>query len=527
MLLHRWRPTLDTLKFVALASVLNALLYHVPLVRFAAGALDLGSMSGVLTLLTLLIVVLATTAFVLCLLAALSPRLLRPVGMLLATGNAIALYFVVTYGVVLDKTMMGNVRDTDFAEVAELLSPRLLAYLLVLGVVPALLLARLRLAPVPRLHAAAAGVAVLLATVAWAYLNAGTWLWFDHHARKLGGLVMPWSYVVNAVRAELPRLRSAEPVALPPATFQSDDPTVVVLVIGEAARRRNLQLYGYGRPTTPALARAGVVAVPNATACSTYTTASVRCILSHADSASEFSRRYEPLPAYLQRHGVDVIWRTRNWGEPRMRLQAFERARDLRAACDGAGCDFDEVLLTGLEDRIRESPDSRMFVVLHLMGSHGPAYSARYPPAFGKFSPACASVELGRCSVESLVNAYDNTILYTDHVLGAAIALLRQLGDRPSLLIYVSDHGESLGEYGLYLHGTPASLAPEVQREVPFLLWQSPAFARRHHIAPDRLGPDASHGQREVFHTVMGALDMRSEIYVPELDLFGEGSPVR
>jgi lipid A ethanolaminephosphotransferase len=527
MLLRRWRPAVDTLKFVALASTLNALLYHVPLLRFAAGALDLASLSGVLTLLTLLIAVLATTAIVLCFLAALSPRLLRPVGMLLATGNAIALYFVMTYGVVLDKTMMGNVHDTDFGEVAELLTPRLLAYLLILGGVPVLLLARVRVEPVPRLRAAAAGVAVLFATVAWAYVNAGTWLWFDHHARKLGGLVMPWSYVVNAVRHELPRLRRAEPVALPAATFRSDDRTVVVLVIGEAARRRNLQLYGYGRPTTPELARAGVVAVPNATACSTYTTASVRCILSHADSGSEFSTRHEPLPAYLQRHGVDVIWRTRNWGEPRMRLQAFERARDLKAGCDGAGCDFDEVLLTGLGHRIRESPDSRVFVVLHLMGSHGPAYSARYPPAFETFTPACKSVELGRCSAESLVNAYDNTILYTDHVLGAAITLLKQLGDRPSVLIYVSDHGESLGEYGLYLHGTPWSLAPDVQREVPFLLWLSPAFARRHHIAADRLGPDARHGQREVFHTVMGALDMRSGIYVPELDLFGDGPPAR
>jgi lipid A ethanolaminephosphotransferase len=428
---------------------------------------------------------------------------------------------------VLDKTMMGNVLATDAAEAAELLHPRLLAYLLPLGAVPMLLLARTRIEPAPRLRAAAAAAATLLATVAWAYVNAGTWLWFDHNAKRLGGLVMPWSYVVNALRHELPRLRSHEQVALPPATFASEDRIVVVLVIGEAARARNFQLYGYARPTTPQLAQAGVVALPHATACSTYTTASVRCILSHVDSGSEFSERYEPLPMYLQRHGVDVLWRTRNWGEPEMKLQAFERGRDLKAGCAGAGCDFDEVLLTGLEARIRGSSKPRVFVVLHAMGSHGPAYSARYPPAFGRFTPACASVELGQCSPQALLNAYDNTILYTDHVLAQAIALLRRLGDTPSLLLYVSDHGESLGEHGLYLHGTPWSLAPDVQKEVPFLLWLSPAFARRHAIAPQRLAADASHGQREVFHSVMGAFGMRSAIYAPQYDLFSEAPPPR
>jgi lipid A ethanolaminephosphotransferase len=516
------RPPLGTGAFIALAALANALLYHLPLFRFAAGALDLGTLGGWVTLATLLMALLSATGIALGLLAQLGRRPLKAACVALAIGNAVALYFVLAYGVVLDRTLLGNVGDTNLAEALELLHPALLACVLALGAAPALLVARTRIAPVARWRLAAGIAATFVVTLAWAYLAAGSWLWFDHNAKKLGGLVLPWSYVVNGARAATPRLwPPGAPIALPPGRFISDEPTLVVLVIGEAARRRNFALYGYGRPTTPLLAKAGVVALPGATACSTYTTASVRCILSHADAASEFAARHEPLPAYLQRHGVEVIWRTRNWGQPPMQLATFERARDLRGSCAGAGCDHDEVLLTGLEERLRASPARKTLLVLHEMGSHGPAYSARYPAAFETFTPACKSVQLSQCTAEELVNAYDNTIRYNDYVLSRVIALLQRLAPRPSLLIYVSDHGESLGEHGLYLHGTPATIAPDVQTEIPFLLWLSPEFRRRHRVDAQRLLAPAPHSQREVFHTVLGALGLDSPVYEARYDVLG------
>ena len=316
---------------------------------------------------------------------------------------------------------------------------------------------------------------------------------------------------------------SREQALLPAANFLAHEKTLVVLVIGEAARAQDFSLYGYARPTNPRLTEAGVVALPHARACSTYTTASVLCILSHLDPGGPFTRAYETLPSYLQRHGIDVIWRTTNWGEPPLQVQTLQRADELRQDCQGEACGYDEVLLHGLERRIRASTRDRIFVVLHQSGSHGPAYYEKYPKPFEAFTPVCKSVDPGQCTPAELLNAYDNTILYTDHFLNRTIELLKAFPESATLLMYVSDHGESLGEHGLYLHGTPYAVAPDVQKDIPFLIWMSGAFRGKKTIAPPALAGEASHSQAEVFHSVMGAFDMRSAIYDPRLDLFGGG----
>jgi lipid A ethanolaminephosphotransferase len=314
-------------------------------------------------------------------------------------------------------------------------------------------------------------------------------------------------------------MASDVPAPLPPATFSSDEKTVVILVIGEAARAKNFQLYGYNRPTNPLLSKASVVALKNATACATYTTAAVRCIL---DSSLPFATRYEPLPSYLQRNGVDVIWRTRNWGEPPIKAQTYQKASDLAADCAGARCAYDEVLLSGLELRVKTSSSQRVLVVLHQSGSHGPAYYAKYPPEFEHFKPVCKSVELGKCSHDELVNAYDNTILYEDYLLFRVIGVLKQLQDTATLLIFVSDHGESLGEYGMYLHGIPYTIAPDVQRDIPFIVWMSDEFIRQKAVQRGRLESQGIHSQRDIFNTVMGAFSMHSNAYTGKYDIFSE-----
>jgi lipid A ethanolaminephosphotransferase len=517
-----WRPRPGTPAFIAMAALLNVVLYHAPLYEFAAERLDIHGFGGVLTLSMLFVLVWFVTALLLGLASFISQSLLRPLCMLGAMFNAIALYFIQSYGVLLDKTMMGNIANTDWAEATALWHPKLLMYVAVFGLLPCLLIAWVKPRPVRRLRLGAFAAMLTIAGVGWAYAVSSTWLWIDKYASPVGSMILPWSYTFNLARYRMAlwaATRQANP--LPDASFGSDEKTVVVLVIGESARAQNYELYGYPRPTNPVLSAAGAVALADTQACATYTTQALQCILSPDDPGLRLAGASELLPSYLQRQGIDVIWRSNNSGEPPLKVATYERAKALSAECGGAkSCTHDELLLYGLEQRIRASPHRKVFVTLHLSGSHGPSYATKYPPSFEVFRPVCQSVELSQCTPESLLNAYDNTILYNDHVVGRAISLLKGLGDVSSTLLYISDHGESLGEYGLFLHGTPLSIAPDVQTKIPFVVWASSAFKRFHLIDDTVLARGKSHSQANIFHSVMGAFDMRSRIYKPGLDIY-------
>ena len=518
---QRLRFTLGGTAFILGFAAINATLYQLPLYRFAFSELDATSLPGVLAVLTLFAMVMLLTLMALFLFALVSQRLLKPLAMFIAFGNSIALYFIQTYQVVLDKHMMGNVFNTNTAEAASYLHPAFFLHLVLFGVLPIWLISRITLKHTSRLRIIAALSLSLLLGIGWIYANAQSWFWIDKHARKLGGMIMPWSYVINSARYQTEKMMQSRILEkLPPAHFVAQGKTVVVLVIGESARAANFSLYGYARNTNPLLSEAGAIAIPNSHSCSTYTTASIQCMLAHVDSSSTLIHNYEALPSYLQSNGVDVIWISNNWGEPPLKVGTYLKASEVRGDCKGLGCQLDEGMLTGLAERIAKTPNDKVFVVLHQSGSHGPDYFNHYPQDAEKFSPACRSVQVQDCSADELNNAYDNTILFTDRFLSKTIALLRSLPNTSTLMMYASDHGESLGEHGLYLHGTPYSLAPDVQKDIPYIVWMSPAFKQDKTLTADAALSHAQHAHETIFHSVMGAFDMRSEIYKPQFDIF-------
>lgn len=518
-----WMPKFEpgVIGFILLTSTVNVVLFHWPLYRLAISSLSAIDRHGLLALLTLVVLQSVISITILGLAALVSIRLLKPMCIFFAFGNAIALYFIAQYGIIIDATLSGNVLNTSFGEARELAHPKMLLYLALFGFAPAVVLARVQVRASPRARIAAFVAVSLGLGLIWAYTNAQTSLWIDKNAKQFGGLVLPWSYVVNPVRHYLDKAASKrEPELLPPLTATDPRRVVFVLVIGEAARAQNFSLYGYGRETNPLLTRAGVTAFPGATSCATYTTASLRCMLSYrgTDSGND-----EPLPSYLYRHGVEVIWRTNNFGEPPLKVSSLQHADQLRKQCvrDCARMDFDEVLLQGLAARLGGTPDpTKTLVVLHQAGSHGPQYFKKYPPEFERFKPTCHTVELQKCSAQELVNAYDNTILYTDYLVNRVVEMLKSLEGTASVMLYMSDHGESLGEHGLYLHGVPMSIAPTVQTSVPLIVWMSDEFLRRRGASRSDLiaAPELSHNV--VFHSVMGALGLTSQIYAPQRDLF-------
>jgi len=434
--------------------------------------------------------------------------------------SSIALYFVDTYQIILDKTMMGNVFNTDMAEATDLFHFKILSYILIFGIIPSLLILKIKIQNTKRLKLSFYGLIIIVISLGWIYLFANTWLWFDKNSKILGGKMMPWSYIVNSIANGANYLsKSKQQTLLPDGKFADDEKMLVVLIIGETARAHNFSLYGYKRQTNPKLSKTNITVLKNSTSCSTYTTKSIACMLSHNNDSS-LTTLYENLPSYLQRQGADTIWRTKNWGEPELKVQTYQRNNTLEKQCKQqkqSGCDYDEVLLTGLKNRILSSKKQKIFVVLHTKGSHGPSYNTQYPPEFEKYIPVCKSVELSKCSNEELINAYDNTIFYTDYFINKTINKLKDLNNIPSMLIYASDHGESLGEYGLYLHGTPYSIAPDYQTKIPFMIWLSTKFKNKKNIKS--IVQKKSHSHQNIFHTIIGAYEMQTKIYQPKLDI--------
>ena len=308
-------------------------------------------------------------------------------------------------------------------------------------------------------------------------------------------------------------------------------PRLVVLVVGETARAANWGLNGYHRQTTPQLAQLPVINFPDATACGTNTEVSLPCMFApvgRRDYNEARVRNSETLLHVLARAGIGVHWRDNQSG--------------CKGICDGLSNDsvtpvnapglcadgrcLDEGLLLGLEARLARLQGAEL-LVLHQLGNHGPAYARRYPSAFERFQPACKQDDLSRCSVPEIVNAYDNALLYTDHVLARLIGKLQALAPRvDTALIYVSDHGESLGENNLFLHGMPYLIAPEVQKKVPMVIWLSEGMRQRDGIDPACLRRRAlvPVAHDHLFHTLLAMFDVRTALREPALDLW---SPCR
>jgi lipid A ethanolaminephosphotransferase len=312
---------------------------------------------------------------------------------------------------------------------------------------------------------------------------------------------------------------------------------LVVLVVGATARAANFSLGAYGRKTNPQLeqlrAAGNLTYFTEVRSCGTNTQASVPCMFSHlGKQAYEAGRQpYENLLDVLHRAGLAVLWLDNQSGCKGLCArvdQVITRTLEDPALCSGGEC-FDEIMLKDLDQRIAALDPARrargVVVVMHQMGSHGPAYYRRSPAAFKKFMPECASNVLQDCPREQLVNAYDNTILYTDHLLASTVSWLEREGkDKPvdTALVYVSDHGESLGENNLYLHGLPYALAPQFQVHVPMLTWLSTGMQKRTGVRQDCLQKNAAQPltHDNLFHSMLGLLDVNTALYQPGLDLF-------
>lgn len=445
-------------------------------------------------------------------------------------------YFMLAYGVILDTPMMSNMLATDAREVGDLLNWRFAGTVLILGALPCGWLWRQAISHKAfkvQLGRNLLGFVLALAVAAASVLSVfQDFAALHRNHMEVRSLINPLSsfYSLAEIATEpLWGKRGAiQPIGLDAKVTPLGKPPLIVLVIGETARAGNFGINGYNRDTTPELAKLAktehLISQKEVWSCGTSTEASLPCMFSHlGKSAYESSRaRFESLLDVLQRAGLAVLW--------------LDNQSGCKGVCDRvpnqavSGEFLDAVMLDGLAARIAALPVDRrakgIVVVMHQMGSHGPAYYKRSPQSMKAFMPECTNNALASCSKDEVVNAYDNSIRYTDHFLVRTVSWLQSNAGGSSgataAMIYLADHGESLGENNLYLHGLPYAIAPDVQKRVPWLTWLSRDFVASHklnmHCLQDRANSKLSHDN--YFHSVLGLAGVQTALYKRELDIY-------
>ncbi len=454
----------------------------------------------------------------------------KPLIIALQLGSALSSYFMDAYGTMVDEDMLRNALQTDVPEARDLASVSMLVHVVVLGVIPSWIVARMPIRYARSWRGfARRGLLALLGVLVIAlslFGSAPTFASFFREQKAMRYFCNPATYVCAAIRvvqgeqadADGPVRAIAEDAHRPGERAAR---RLVVFVVGETARPDRFSLNGYARETNPLLNREDVISFPDVRASGTSTATALPLMFSpftRTDGGVGAARQSENVLDVLARVGVSVLWRDNNSSSKgvadRVAYENF-KAGSRNPIRDGEP--RDEGMLTDLQSYV-DSCTGDIFVVLHQMGSHGPAYSKRYPERFNVFTPACESNLLETCERAQIDNAYDNTILYTDYFLARVIEFLRQ--NEPSFetaMLYFGDHGESLGEHGMYLHGYPYALAPKEQTQVPAIFWFGDGWSVDRDAL--RAGARAPFSHDFIFHTVLGLFDVGTRVYRDDLDM--------
>ncbi len=470
------------------------------------------------------------------LLVALSVKyVLKPLLIFLFFSAAGASWFMDGFGTILDVDMIRNAAQTTTSEAGHLVTPSFLLHLAIFGLIPSLLVCWVKIEHRPfwaKLRWNMLTIVLLVLIALASAISAGRSIASVTRMHKdliltLNPLLPVGSAAMFAFASEADKNIVIQPLgtdARVSAPSRSGKPRVLVIVAGETARAENFSLGGYGRQTNPELSKLDITYFPQTSSCGTATAVSIPCMFSNL-TRSGYSHRAglanENLLDVLGHAGIKTEWWDNNTGSKgvaeRTVYRSFSDENDPRY-CKQNEC-LDAVMVDQLESWLANIKQDTVLVV-HQLGSHGPAYYQRHTPEFTRFTPECATSELGSCSREAIVNTYDNTILYTDHIVASVINILKAHQDRLApAMVYMSDHGESLGEHGLYLHGAPYIVAPSQQTHVPFLIWQGSEMKAETDGAclTSRAAEEASHDN--LFHIALGMMSVKTSVYEPKLDV--------
>ena len=465
---------------------------------------------------------------------------LKPILIILLLVSSLTNYFMNTFHVVIDTSMVRNVLQTNLHESMDLVTLKQALYFLFLGLLPSYFVYKAKIEYRPfkreflaRLKLIGLSLAIIAASI---FLFSKFYTSFFREHKPLRYTVNP-AYWMYSIGKYVSLTFNSGPIVVKPigldAKVVNDDnrSKLVIMVVGEAARSDHFSLNGYQRDTNPLLAQDDVVDFPNFYSCGTATAQSVPCMFSKYNR-SDYSYKKgitteNVLDVLKHTKDVAILWRDNNSDSKGVALRVPYKDYKIpknNTICEEGEC-RDVGMLVGLDKFIEKNRGKNILIVLHQMGNHGPAYYKRYPKAFEKFTPACKTNQLEDCTQEEIVNAYDNAILYTDYFLDQTINFLKKYDKKyDTAMIYMSDHGESLGEGGVYLHGLPYFMAPDAQIHIGAMMWFGKSMANRVNEKALRKRKDERYTQDDLFHTLLGIFNVKTKEYNKKMDILNNDS---
>lgn len=529
--LSRYRPTVSRLTYIVLFALYIALALNIVFYRQAFTLLPVDSVHNMLVFISMPVVAFSVMAIFLTLASFI--RLEKLVATLFILLSACAQYFMMNFGIIVDRSMVTNILDTTSAESYALLSGQMVV---VLGFTALLFIALawwIKIKPSANLWRGTLTRAMTLVVSAVLILLVAALFYKDYASlfrnnkelvkslNPSNSIVAINSWYFHHKMDNLPLVKIGEDAKQKAAMKNGPRKNLTILIVGETSRAANFSLGGYDRETNPLLAKDNVVYFPKTASCGTATAVSVPCMFSNMPRTGydeSLAHHQEGLLDIIQRAGIQVLWNDNDGGcKGACDRVPHQDVTDLKlpGECINGEC-YDEVLFHGLEQTI-DNMQGDGVIVLHTIGSHGPTYYNRYPPAFRRFTPTCDTSEIQSCTQEQLKNSYDNTILYVDYIVDKAIKLLQSKQDKfTTSLVYLSDHGESLGENGVYLHGLPYAIAPETQKHVPMLLWLSDDYQKRYNVnyaCLQNKAKENDYSQDNLFSTMLGMTGVETQEY--------------
>lgn len=473
------------------------------------------------------------------------PRITKPLFIVLILASSVVSYAMFNYNIIFDRNMIENIMETDVSEATSYISFSFIIWFGFMGVIPTIMMFFIKFKDEISIIKFLSMKLVSMMTSLIVIVIIAFFFYKDYSSvgrnnSYLRQMIIPTDYIYSAVKyikatyitEPIPYTNIGTDAKQSEAALvaEKEKPTLLVFVLGETARAQSYQANGYERPTNAYTEKLGFTSFKNVSSCGTATAISVPCMYSNMPREKykkEIAVNQDNFLDIMKRAGIGLYWKENDGGDKGVAHGIEKIALDRTADgsfCDGNSCQ-DMKLLDNFDNDVEAMKGNRM-LTMHLMGSHGPTYYLRYPQEHRFFTPDCPRNDIENCTQEELVNTYDNTILYTDYLLSETVKKLKKLESKyNTALFYISDHGESLGENGFYLHGSPYMMAPVYQTHVPMMLWMSDGFKQVKQINENCLKKAANNNEYShdnLFHSMLGIMDVETQAYDVELDLFKE-----